>query len=84
MTRAAIWLDLEAASHSGGYAKPYVRGLDPKGFTLDRLIGLSLVAPLDLEQSFSVTDGTDAAINFVFAEGVLLRLCHPALFLFEA
>jgi hypothetical protein len=67
---AEIWVRLEAATLSGGFPNPNVRGQDPKGFTLDRLVGLAPITPVGIGTSFSVTDSADPTIKFVFTKAL--------------
>ena len=65
---AEIWVHLEAATLSGGFASPNVRGQDAKSFTLDRLVGPTPTLPIKIGTSFSVTDSADARLKIVFTK----------------
>jgi hypothetical protein len=65
---AEIWVHLEAATRSGGFANRKVSGRDHKTFTLGRLVGPAPIAPIGIGTSFSVTDSADTRLKIVFAK----------------
>ncbi len=65
---AEIWVHLEAATRSGGFADRKVSGRDPKTFTLGRLVGPAPIAPVGIGTSFSVTDRADTRLKIVFTK----------------